>query len=251
MGQMVEYLVTPIPETDHYLAIIRLCESEDFKQMNHDLRSSLSSILGMIDLTLDNLNNGIHDSTNIYMLGVALKNGNKMANGLNRFLTVSRLSEGIDKPKKEVVKILSFLKEIKDNFDATFSKQGLALIREPLGKEIDFELQIDKGLIQIALESAIRNSAEEILLRQFEDHRKRQIFLHFGRYESGTVIKVSNHCDLSHEDFEKIFRIKFTNKFKGNGLGTNAIKIIIEAHDGTVIASLKNGIITITMKLPD
>jgi signal transduction histidine kinase len=247
LGELVSYIITPIPQTDHYFVSLRHCEKEDLRQINHDIKSRLNSILGLADLVRDNLINNIYEPINIDLLESSLRSGYQLSNQLNRFLAVSRLSEGIDIPKKEKINLMSFLKEIKISFDAEFSKHNLTLLLKPLDKNLDLAINADKALLLIAMENALRNAAEEIIDKQFTETKKRQIIITFGRYSSGTILQISNYCELLENDFQKIFKCKFSTKHNGNGLGTNAIRLIVEAHGGTINTTLKNGIISIKL----
>jgi len=251
LGQLVSYVITPIPQTDYYFVSLRHCENEDLRQINHDVKSRLNSILGFADLVRDNLINNIYEPINIDLLESSLRSGYQLSNQLNRFLAVSRLSEGIDIPKKSKINMMSFLKEIKISFDAEFSKHNLTLLREPLDKSLDLTINADKALLLIAMENALRNAAEEIIEKQFTENSKRQVIIGFGRYASGIIIQISNYCALSETDFQKMFQQKFSTKHNGNGLGTNAIRIIVEAHGGKINTTLNNGIISISLQIPD
>jgi len=251
LGQLISYIITPIPETDNYFVSLRQCENEDLRQINHDVKSRLNSILGFTDIVRDNLINNIYEPINIDLLESSLRSGYQLSSQLNRFLAVSRLSEGIDIPQKEKINIMSFLKEIKSAFDAEFSKHNLALLREPLDKNLALEINADKALLLIAIENSLRNAAEEIIDKNFQDATKRQVIIAFGRYSSGTILQISNYCELSENDFQKIFKQKFSTKHNGNGLGTNAMRIIVEAHGGTITTTLENSVITIRFQIPD
>ena len=56
---------------------------------------------------------------------------------------------------------------------------------------------------------------------------------------------------ISKEDLEQIFNPLFTTKAKGIGLGLSVIKVLVEAHGGTidVQSTVENGS-TFTIKLP-
>jgi signal transduction histidine kinase len=104
-------------------------------------------------------------------------------------------------------------------------------------------LSLDKNLFEIAFKNIINNALEAITEKDY-------IKIEISDTNESIIIEVKNPSAYSPEDCEKFYKIGFSTKEAGSGLGIPISKTIIEKHDGTLSINCENNEFTVTVILP-
>jgi len=258
-GITVEYISTLITGTDCWLISARNLDAENgikiemenkfsliLAQFIHDLKSPLNSVIGFQEIVLEELSGLLNQEENCRYLQMALECAENIINNINNFLAVSRLENEENNIEKENINLISFIKKNKEMNTPYCKKYGVEISLKPLIESDDFQIMADKKLIDIALNNMIINAVEEMA----KNDQPKRITISFGKKNNQAWIAVSNPGTISKENLQKIFNERFSEKPKGNGLGTRAIRKIAEAHNGTASAKSENGMVYITITFP-
>lgn len=240
-GVTIEYIVTPIPETDCYITSIRnLDDANGIKkvmekeleqimgQFVHDIFTPLNGIIGFLGIILESLS---PDDGNYGFVETVLRSANTMLKGRNNFLAVSRIAKGDYQIELQKVNLFEFIKRNKEIFEAG---TNIKVIQRPM-IGADFEIIANEDLLEIAISNILKNAAEAM---REQGLKKEKININFGQKNGLVTIAVINPGNISEEAVKKLFTENFSTKKNGNGLGSRAIRLIAEAHGGGV--SVKN-----------
>ena len=258
-GVTVEYIVTLITGTDYWLINARNLDDKNgikvemenkffltLSQFVHDLKSPLNSVIGFLDIILEELSVLPEQEENSGYLKTALECAENVVNSISNFLAVSRLENGENLIEKEDINLISFIGKNKEMNTPYCKKFGIEISLKPSMDSTDFYVLGDKKLLDIALNNMIINAVEEMA----KENQPKKITIFFGKKNDKAWITVANPGTISKENLQKIFIERFSQKPKGNGLGTRAIRKIAEAHNGTASAKCENGMVYITMTFP-
>ncbi len=253
-GSTIEYIVTPIPETDCYIASIRnLDDANGIKkemevelekvmgQFIHDIFTPLNGIIGYLQIIGEDLEPG---DEKIEFVEIALRSANTMLKGRNNFLAVSRIAKGNYQIDLQKINLFEFIKRNKEIFEAGSS---IKILQRPI-IDADFEIIANEDLLEIALGNLLKNAAEAMQEQGFQNEK---ITIHFGKNKNGLVeISVVNPGTISEDIVKKLFTESFSTKKNGNGLGTRAIRLITEAHGGEITVKKLDGMVEIKITFP-
>ncbi len=125
--------------------------------------------------------------------------------------------------------------DLKEYIELLLSKY----VNHPLYDKIELEfkntisvLSLDKNLFEIAFKNIINNALEAITDKDY-------IKIEISETHENIIIEVKNPSAYLLEDCEKFYKIGFSTKEAGSGLGIPISKTIIEKHNGTLDISLK------------
>lgn len=224
--------------------------------VSHKLKTPLSIINGYTEAILSQLKPEEKDTFNAKALSDISKQGEKLAiliDKLVRFSGVSDLSK--EDVKKQEVNVKGLFSSaaascvLRDDAlsimssDATIRRQGPAIdIKCPE----DAHIFADKALVSIALEELLDNSIK------FNNNTVKKIKLFYYEEDDKNILAVAdNGVGIKEEDisliFEKFYQVDdfFTGQIEGWGLGLALVKLIMNAHNGTISVRSQYGIGTI------
>lgn len=109
--------------------------------------------------------------------------------------------------------------------------------------DINYFVNIDKNLFQIAFKNIINNALMAI---KDKDYVKIEVS------ETGktVMIEIKNPYSNPPDDYEKFYQIGFSTKEAGSGIGIPISMTIIEKHDGTLSINCENNEFIVTIILP-
>ncbi len=93
----------------------------------------------------------------------------------------------------------------------------------------------------------LQNAVDETENKEADLQFIRLLVMHRSRYH---IIKVSNPCEKSDKEFQKIFTPGYTTKQLHEGIGLTSVKKITARYGGTVYSEHEPGIIHFIAKLP-
>lgn len=236
-GATIEYIVTPIPDTETYIASIRnLDDANGIKkemeeelekimgQFIHDIFTPLNGVLGFLQIIEEDLD---PKDEKREFVEAALRAANTMLKGRNNFLAVSRIAKGNHQIELTKVNLFELIRKNKEVFEAG---NKIKIVQRPI-IGANFEVMANGDLLEIALGNILKNAAEA-MQEQGLDHEK--IVINFGQKDGIVTISVVNPGRISEDNIKRLFKENFSTKKNGNGFGSRAIRLIVEAHGGNV-----------------
>ncbi|MFY9153724.1 MAG: PAS domain S-box protein [Prolixibacteraceae bacterium] len=209
-----------------------LIETKDkfFSLIAHDLRTPFNSIIGFLDLILNNYND-INDLEKKDYLYLIQEDANKTLKLLNNLLEWAKAQTGNISINLRTLKLLQVLKNIGKNFESSLKLKKLQL---QISVPENLQLYADENMLTTIFQNLISNSIKF----SFEGQ---SIVISAIHKSNGIEICVADSGIGMHEEARKnLFDIskKITNpgtaNEKGSGLGLILCKDFIERHHGTI-----------------
>ncbi len=205
--------------------------------MTHDLKSPLTTILGYSDILIK-FKKQMEPET-LEMVEAIRRNGNKILDMVNYFLTVFRMEAGELRVRLSPENPADMLKEIEKNFTALAARKGISL-------KVEFAPMEKAWLDRAYMERAIANLLENAFnyagprgavslsaysgVRELDGRRKNRGFLAIAVSDTGPGIPP----DEMDRIFEKYYQSgeRGNGAVRGSGLGLAVVKAVAEAHGG-------------------
>ncbi|MBN1550800.1 HAMP domain-containing protein [bacterium] len=205
-------------------------KTEIVSMVAHELRSPLTSIAGFSELLLDS---GITKDQSQEYADIILKESNRLANLINKFLDISRIESG----KSDVNKIALDIGFLVTNILET----NLYLAKK---KKIRVDVSIPENMPMIY---ADKGMIEEVIINLFTNAVKyspEHTRILITAIQKDTELKISIKDEgygISKESlpniFNKFYRVTdndHVRDIEGSGLGLSLVKEIVELHRGVV-----------------
>mgnify|MGYP001377264549 CR=1 FL=1 len=225
---------------------------EDSKQtlitnMAHDLRSPLTSIIGFLEMVV---NNGYksNDEMNRF-ISTALRKSENMKKLSDDLFMFTKLNASDIKLNFTSVCINELAEQIIDEFYPIFIDNDL---------ELKAEISSEKLFVNIDISMFMRviNNLFSNALKYSPKHTEVKFFA--GKSNNNVKLSLSNVCyNLTSDTLDKLFRRFYRSSSarsnpdeEGSGLGLSIAKSIIEHHSGSITANYNNNIIVFTILLP-
>ncbi len=200
----------------------------------HELRTPLTSIQGNLEAMID----GIWEMDKARLLSCydELERIKRMIASIE---TLSKVENDMVILKYEEFDLLALLKNITLNFYPTCKEKNIAIELEPYDEEV--HMLGDKDRISQVFTNLISNGI-------MYSNSKQTILIKVFKNEKDIVIKVrDNGIGMREEElsyiFERFYRVdKSRSKHTGGmGIGLTITKSIVEAHNGSISVSSKEG----------
>jgi len=206
-------------------------KADFYAMLSHDLKSPIASIIGFVGILKNKA--GSLDEDALAGLTAIHNSGTKLLNLVEDFLAVSSIESGNLSLNTIPVDMAQLINEESDEFAAVARKKGV---------EITFEAEdnvkgiVDKKLVARAVSNLIHNAVKYT-------QRGGSINIRCGKANGSagkhTFISVSDTgpgipADEQMKVFKKYYRLNGDTRLKGSGLGLYIVKVITEAHGGSV-----------------
>lgn len=206
-------------------------KNDFINNMTHELKTPISTIGLSSEMLLRHDMSDDPEKIKRYA-SIIHKENKRLENQVERVLNVAKLDKDKVVLKKSTIGIHELLEEVKDNFEFNQSEKG-GVIEMELNATDDMlradEVHISNVLYNL-LDNAIKYCAVEpkVIIKT----RNEANYLVIEISDNGIGIRRE---DLNHI-FEKFFRVHTGNRHdvKGFGLGLYYVKLILEAHKGSV-----------------
>jgi signal transduction histidine kinase len=216
--------------------------------VSHDIRTPLSSILGFAQALRSGVVQGETESRRVGE--VIHEEAERLVNRLNDLIYLSELESGQTVVQREQTDLQSLLNGMVERLKVAAETQDVAVSADVAGGLI---VSADRAKLERAFENLLENARKftpaggEVRVRAF-----------VGDGSQGQVwIEVANTAPGMEEEelprlFERFYRRDRAGirRSAGTGLGLPIARDLIELHGGTLEASLRDGEITLTAKLP-
>ncbi len=224
-------------------------QTDFINNMTHEFKTPLSTISISSDVLLQPSIINTPERLTSYAT-IIQDEANRLKNQVERVLQMAKLEKQQIKLNKEVFDIHYLIRQSVDNMKLTiYNKNGsvqLKLNAKPS------EIEMDK----LHITNIIYNLMDNAL--KYNDKDAPEIIIETRNVKKGIEIDVSDNgigiaSDLQQYVFDKFYRVPTGNvhDVKGFGLGLNYVKIIAEAHKGSIrLKSEINKGTTFTIFLP-
>ncbi|MCB9261083.1 MAG: response regulator [Flavobacteriales bacterium] len=140
-----------------------IAKTEFFTNINHELRTPLSLMVGPIENVLHDEKNNLTESAKA-LLNLSLKNAEKLKIRVNEILDLSKLEEGKMDVSLVPVKLIQLVQEIVQSFESLAQKKEVRIVlNTALGKDLTLFtdlLKIEKIIINL-IDNALKHSPEK------------------------------------------------------------------------------------------
>jgi signal transduction histidine kinase len=216
--------------------------------VSHDVRTPLSSILGFAQALRSGVVQGEAESRRVGE--VIYEEGERLVNRLNDLIYMSELESGQTVVKREDIDLQALLNGMVERLRPSAERQE---IKVSVDLAEGMTVSADRTKLERALENLLDNARKftppggELRVRTFLENGNK------GR----ACIEVANSApDMKEEELPRLFERFYRRdraglrRSAGTGLGLPIAHDLIELHGGTLEASLHDGEIALTAKLP-
>ena len=206
-------------------------------QIIHDLKAPLNAVLGFTRLSIESLEEKNYQEVKEYLQHIAGA-GDTILKDIESYLSFVRLQNGVGEIKKEMINLNEIAESAKKIIEVGFRWQSIVV-------DVDSNNTIVEGdysLLKNAIINALKNAAEAT-------SECGHVNLKIIETKSLVKIIIINSGHISEENLKKIFHTTFSTK-NGNGMGTQMIKMVAEAHHGNVIIENIEEQVVLTITLP-
>ncbi len=219
-----------------------------FTNISHEFRTPLTLISGPLKKLISNHNNIDYDERN-NLLGLMKRNSDKLMNLADQILDIRKIENRKMYLKAEQTDIISFIKEVTENFKHIASSKNILLNYSTELNELKIWIDKDKieKVISNLLSNAIKHTPQNGNITVYTEIIKQHIRISVG--DTGAGIATEHLKNV----FNRFFRIENSQNtdITGTGIGLSIAKSFTEMHKGTIY--VKNNLTTgctFTIEIP-
>jgi PAS domain S-box-containing protein len=206
-------------------------KSEFLANTSHELRTPLNSIIGFLNLIVDDL--CVDEAEQKELMGHALASSRHLLNLINDVLDLSRIEAGRLEVEMEEIKLEVLLSDVIQTLEVQAREKGLQLIYA--GVSPDLAVQVDSARLRQILVNVIGNALKFTKAGSVEvsvSAAAGSPYVEIEVRDTGIGIPLHKREFL----FQKFSQAdaSMTRKFGGSGLGLVIVKELAEMMGGTV-----------------
>ncbi len=209
----------------------------------HELRTPVANLVTETEVALSRIRSAEEYREILYS---NLEEYNRLSRMIGDMLFLAKADNGLIVPRLEHVDLAAEAQALFGFYEALAEEKGAALVLEGAGTTLGDRLMIRRAMSNL-LSNALRHTV-----------RGNSVTVSIGRLDSGeTRLAVENPGeDIAAEHlsrlFDRFYRVDASRQktSDGAGLGLAITKSIIEAHQGTIMASSANGTIRLEIRFP-
>ena len=216
--------------------------------VSHDVKTPLTSILGFAQALRAGVVQGEEESKRVG--GVIYEEAERLARRLNDLVYLSELESGQAVLQRDEVDLETLVDSILTRMTAVAERKGVG-VSTVLAKGIT--LSADRAKLERTLENLLDNAFKftppggEIRVHTFLD---------LGQPEQACIEVGNTAPDVEPEELPRLFERFYrrdragTGRSAGTGLGLTIARDLVQLHGGTLEASLRDGEIILTVRMP-
>lgn len=213
----------------------------------HDLRTPLTSIIGYLDIVLNN--QVISDEVKVKYVGIAYNKSKSLEKLIDDLFSYTNYSFGEKKLELTSIDMVKFMEQIVDEFYPSFKENELEF--EYISNRDSIMANVDGAMLARAVTNLIENG-----IKYGKDGKRIKIEL--TTKGDDFSISITNYGRLiPKKELEKIFQRFYrvensrSSETGGTGIGLAIVKSIVELHSGEILVrSDRNGtVFEIRLKL--
>lgn len=217
--------------------------------VSHDMKTPLTSILGFAQALRDGR---AQDEGEVQRMGSVIhEEAQRLTQRLNNLLYLSEIESGQALLERADVDLERLVRDAVDRVEPAVEARGVSISAD-LASGVT--VSADGGKLERAIENLLDNarkytpSGGEVMVRTYTEPARDAAF-----------IEVANTApDISEDELPRLFdrfyrrdRVRARGAAAdGSGLGLSIARDLVELHGGTLDASLRNGDLVFTTKLP-
>lgn len=211
----------------------------------HDLKTPLTSIVGYLDLLINQPNLTIEEKSNYTK--IAYDKSIRLEELVEEFFSIAKYNLSNIKLERKNVNLSMMLAQISYEFTPLYREKNITCITNI---EDNLNIELDVNQFERVFDNLIRNAINYSI-------NNSDLIIDASKINNSIIIKVSNHTENINENslkhiFQPFVRLDEARNSKtgGSGLGLAITKKIIELHSGTIDASIKDDLIIFKIMLP-
>jgi len=217
--------------------------SDFSSDLAHELRTPVGNLVTETEVALSRARSADEYREVLYS---NLEEYNRLSRMIGDMLFLAKADNGLIVPQREKVNLDAETRELFAFYDALAEEKGVGLVLEGAGAILG-----DRLMIRRALSNLLSNALRYTL-------RGNSVKVSIDRLDSGeTRLAIENPVeDIPPEHlprlFDRFYRVDASRQktSDGTGLGLPITKSIVEAHQGTIMASSANGAIRFDIRFP-
>ena len=211
----------------------------------HDLKTPLTSIVGYLDLLMNQPNLTIEEKSNYTK--IAYDKAIRLEELIEEFFSIAKYNLSDISLERKAVNLSMMLVQISYEFMPLYHEKNINCVTKI---EDNLFLELDINQFERVFDNLIRNAINY-------SKENSDLIITAKKEVDCIFIQVANFVKhISEHNLERIFQpfVRLdearNSKTGGSGLGLAITKKIIELHGGTIEADLTDDLITFTIKLP-
>ena len=211
----------------------------------HDLKTPLTSIVGYLDLLMNQPNLTIEEKSNYTK--IAYDKAIRLEELIEEFFSIAKYNLSDISLERKAVNLSMMLVQISYEFMPLYHEKNINCVTKI---EDNLSLELDINQFERVFDNLIRNAINY-------SKENSDLIITAKKEVDCIFIQVANFVKhISEHNLERIFQpfVRLdearNSKTGGSGLGLAITKKIIELHGGTIEADLTDDLITFTIKLP-
>ncbi len=212
----------------------------------HDLKTPLTSIIGYLDLLIEDKN--MSENKRKEYLKIVMNKSTSLEHLINELFEITKLNSADIEMNFCKIDLQLFLEQVIDDFYPMLKEKNKTINLVKTKTKIYMKCDTEKLFRAFSnlIKNAINYSPDWATITMKTSIKKNE-----------AIIRIENPCEnISQEElkrmFDKFYRCDSSRNSNtgGTGLGLAITKAIIEKHDGTIRATYDNNVITFMISLP-
>lgn len=211
-------------------------KNELITNVSHDLRTPLTSLIGYIQLAV---NDNISSEDKDKYIKISLEKSKKLKSLIDDLFEYSKLESGGIKLEKARVNIVEIIEQSIGELSIQAKERDIKFNKN--FKDSKLELTADPNKIARVFENIIENAIKYSV-------KGSNVNINLKKINESVIISFENIVDnITEEDIEKVFNRFYrmdesrNSRTTGSGLGLAIAKSIVELHKGRIWAQSENG----------
>jgi signal transduction histidine kinase len=221
-------------------------KNELIVSVSHDLRTPLTSVMGYLQLLLDQKSSLSVDQQKY--VGIASEKSKKLKTLIDRLFEYTKLATHSVTLERQRFSFHEFVEQIIEEFRPVFEEKGITFALSLSREEMNMDADPDQ-LVRV-FDNLLMNAASYC-------NQQYPVVISLTKMEGYAEFNITNHYfPVEGEDnsrlFERFYRFDSSrNADSGNsGLGLAIAKSIVDLHGGTLSATTDHDQISFSLKLP-
>ena len=246
LAEDINTMTEALQEKINQMEVLEHTKNELIVNVSHDLRTPLTSVMGYLQLLIDQNANLTKEQSKY--LNIASEKSKKLKSLIDRLFEYTKLASHSVTLEKQPLSFSELVEQVIEEFGAVFEDKGIVVHME-ISKDKLFVLADPNHFVRV-LDNLFMNAISYC-------NPEHPIHITLKAQDDKANFQMSNSYYPSRDEdisklFERFYRLdKSRTSSSGNsGLGLAITKSIVEMHDGEISVRSKEDIITFELNMP-